>query len=82
MGTWMYFLQGPVSSVFQGSILIFKKKSSCKIRFIKQFVVKNCSKERSGSIITETLKIEILIPIVTSKGLHFDADLQYKFHQV
>ena len=33
----------------------------------KQFVVTNCSKERPGSIVTETLKNGILIPIVTSK---------------
>ena len=33
---------------------------------IKQFVIINCSKERPGSIVTETLKI--LVPIVTSKG--------------
>ena len=31
---------------------------------IKQFVVTNCSKERPGSIVTETLKNGILIPIV------------------
>ena len=35
--------------------------------FIKQFVVTNCSKGRPGSIVTETLKNGILIPIVTSK---------------
>ena len=33
---------------------------------IKQFVVTNCSSERPGSIVTETLKNGILIPIVTS----------------
>ena len=31
----------------------------------KQFVVTNCIKERPGSIVTETLKNGILIPIVT-----------------
>ena len=30
---------------------------------VKQFVVTNCSKERLGSIVTETLKNEILISI-------------------
>ena len=32
----------------------------------KLFVVTNCSKDRPGSIVTETLKNIILIPIVTS----------------
>ena len=32
---------------------------------IKQFVATNCSKERPGSIVNETLKNGILIPIVT-----------------
>ena len=44
---------------------------------IKQFVVMNCSKERPGSIVTETLKNGILIPIVTSKEPHFNADFKY-----
>ena len=44
---------------------------------IRQFVVMNCSKERPGSIVTETLKNGILIPIVTSKELHFNADFKY-----
>ena len=44
---------------------------------IKQFVVTNCSKERPGSMVTETLKNGILIPIVTSKELYFNADFQY-----
>ena len=44
---------------------------------IKQFVVTNCSKERPGSILTKTLKNGILIPIPTSKELHFNADFKY-----
>ena len=44
---------------------------------IKQFVVTNCSKERPGSIVTKTLKNGILIPIATSKELHFNADFKY-----
>jgi len=43
----------------------------------KQFVVTNCSKERSGSIVTKTLKNEILIQIATSKELHFNSDFKY-----
>ena len=50
---------------------------------IKQFVVTNCSKERPGSIVTETLKNGILIPIYTSKEWYFYADFKiYKFYQV
>ena len=44
---------------------------------IKQFMVTNCSKERPSSIVTETLKNGILIPIVTSKESHFNADFKY-----
>ena len=44
---------------------------------IKQFVVTNCSKERLGSIVTETLKNEFLIPIVPSKELDFNTDFKY-----
>ena len=47
------------------------------ISFIKQFVVTNCSKERPGSMVTETLKNGILIPIVTSNESHFNADFTY-----
>ena len=42
-----------------------------------QTVVTNCSKERPGSIVTKTLKNRILIPIATSKELHFNADFKY-----
>ena len=45
--------------------------------WIKQFVVTNCGKERLGSIVTETLKNGILIPIVTSKKLLFNNDFKY-----
>ena len=44
---------------------------------IKQFVVTTCSKERSGSIVTKTLKNWILISIATSKESHFKADFKY-----
>ena len=44
---------------------------------INKFVVTNCSKERPGSIVTETLNNGVLIPIVTSKELHFNADFKY-----
>ena len=42
-----------------------------------QFVVTNCSKERPSSVVTKTLKNGILIPIATSKELHFNADFRY-----
>ena len=53
---------------------------------IKQFVVTNCSKEQTKTliIVTKTLnsnqnskKNGILIPIVTSKELHFNVDFKY-----
>ena len=44
---------------------------------IEQFVVTNCRNEWPGSIVTETLKDRILIPIATSKELQFNADFQY-----
>ena len=47
------------------------------VLMIKQFVVTNCSEERPGSIVTKTLKNGILIPIVTSKKSHFNADFKY-----
>ena len=46
-------------------------------KYIKQFVVTNCSKEWPGSIVTKTLKTGILIPTVTSKESHFNADFKY-----
>ena len=44
---------------------------------IKQYAVTNCSKERPGSIVTRTLKNGILVPIATSKELHFNAYFKY-----
>ena len=44
---------------------------------IKQFEITNCSKEQPGSIVIETIKNGILIPIVTSKELNFNADFKY-----
>ena len=45
---------------------------------IKQFVVTKCSKERPGSIVTETLKNgKSLIPIFASKELYFYAYFKY-----
>ena len=37
---------------------------------IKRFVVTNCSKDRHGSIVTETVKHGILIPIFILKESH------------
>jgi len=45
--------------------------------FFKHFVVTNCSKERPGSIVTETLKNGILIQIVSSTESNFNADFTY-----
>jgi len=45
--------------------------------FFKQFVVTNCSKERPASIVTETVKNSVLIPIVTSKESHLNVDFKY-----
>ena len=47
------------------------------IIFFKQFVVTTCSKERSGSIVNETLTNRISILINTSKESNFYADLKY-----
>jgi len=44
---------------------------------IKQFVVKNYSKERPGSIVTETLKNGIFLPIVISKESYFYVYFRY-----
>ena len=48
-----------------------------KLRGIKQFVVTNYSKERPGSIVSKTLKNDILISIATSKESHFNAGFKY-----
>ena len=44
---------------------------------IKKFVVTNCSKERPGSIVNETLKNGILMLKDTSKELDFHVDSKY-----
>ena len=54
-----------------------KNPGESRLDLVKHFVVTSCSKERPVSIVTETLKNGILIPIVTSKKLHFNADLKY-----
>ena len=68
-------------SAYMGLLLHLQSKfelAKCMYKIcIKQFVVKNCSKERPGSIVTKSLKNEILILIVTSKELHFNADFKY-----
>ena len=50
---------------------------NANLRHFRQFVVTNCSKERPGSIVKETLKNGILIPIDISKELDFYADFKY-----
>ena len=55
-----------------------EKKNFKENIYIKQFVVTDCSKERPGSIVTKTLKNGILIPIATSKELHFNAEFKHK----
>ena len=64
---------------------IFEMKFNIRYKFwtIKQFVISNCRKERAGSIVTETLKNGILIPIVTSKESNLNADFKYNeiFHE-
>ena len=44
---------------------------------MKQFVVTNCSKERPGSIVNETLQNGILMLKYTSKESDFYADFKY-----
>ena len=48
-----------------------------KAPHFKQFVVTNCSKERPGSIVNETLKNGILMLKYTSKESDFHADFKY-----
>ena len=65
------------SRQLQGHVSIFLSALKWVLfRTVKQFVVTNC-KERPGSIVTETLKNRIFIPIVTSKESHFNADFKY-----
>ena len=49
----------------------------CFFSEIKQFVVMNCSKDQSGSIVNETLKTGISILINTSKESNFYAYFKY-----
>ena len=64
-------------NVIEMFLLYFQKQKWILTVLIKQFVVTNCSKERPGSIVTETLKNGILIPIVPSKEWYFNADFKY-----
>ena len=71
-----------VVKLWKGDITLFFRTSKffsiLRTKYsIKQFVVTNRSKERPGSIVTEILKSGILIPIATSKELHFNADFKY-----
>ena len=54
------------------SIIVCMDGNSVRLLIFKQYVVTNCSKERPGSIVTETLKNGIFVTIVTSKELHFE----------
>ena len=79
--TWMpfIFLENKLQICIPFSITntMCKDWTNCLTYNIKQFVVTNCSKERSGSIGTKTLKNWILISIATSKESHFNADFKY-----
>ena len=57
-------------------VLLSKQQNQWKCN-VKQFVVTNCSKERPGSIVNETLKNGILMLKDTSKELDFYADFKY-----
>ena len=59
------FLFGRTSDI-QG-----KLKTEVNQNLIQQFVVTNCSKERPGSIVNETLNYGILIPTVYIKRIGF-----------
>ena len=61
------------NALFSLEFLLFSLEAQT---VINKFVVTNCSKERPGSIVTETLNNGVLIPIVTSKELHFEADFK------
>ena len=62
---------------YHRSLFINKWNSKQTEITIKQFVVRNCNKQRPASMVTETLKNGILIVIVTSKELYFYADFKY-----
>ena len=57
-------------------LLVFQRSLFRFLWIIKQFVETNC-KERPGSIVIETLKNTILMPIDISKELAFYADSEY-----
>ena len=58
-------------------ICVYINSLTTKYCIFKQFVETKYSKERPGSIVTETLKNGILIPLVISKELHFNAEFKY-----
>ena len=60
-------------------ITLLPSKSVSILRVCESFkkLVTTRSKEQPGSIVTETLKNEILKPIVTLKESHFYADFKY-----
>ena len=49
---------------------------------IKQFVVTTVGKERRGSVVTETVRIRVLIIVDTSKELNFDIYSKYRFREI
>ena len=53
------------------------KLSNKRENLFKQFVVTNCSKERLGSIVTETLKKRNFETNSYIKELHFNANFKY-----
>ena len=53
------------------------KKENLSLTVVKQFVVTNCSKERPGSIVNETLKNGISMLKDISKELDFYTDFKY-----
>ena len=59
------------------ALYFFDKYENDMENLIEQFVVTNCIRERSGSIVNESLKNGILILINTSKELDFHADFKY-----
>ena len=73
-GLFVYVCHFSSVSLF---VVIYNFCCNIMSSLIKQFVLTNCSKERPGSIVTETLKSGILIPIVTSQESHFYAHFKY-----
>ena len=66
-----------LESIKKYSITYSETEKPYKNKYIKQFVVTNCSKEQPGSIVNETLKNGILIPIDISKESIFYANFRY-----